>query len=89
MSNERSRAKFDLAMEALKPLLESAHDAAHEDMADEDKKEELASRIHGLGWLMIFAGSLCGANVRVLADIAHALNELQDDDEPPRPRPQH
>jgi len=85
MTDEKTEeTKLRFAMDAARPALKAAADAAHElmplDPADLDdaafeRNMELAGVVNRLG-------NLCGPNLRVLNECINALLELEDDHEP-------
>jgi hypothetical protein len=80
MSDEkerRSRAKFNTALDAMKPALQAASEAAHEiEFADDD--EAGFERLMQLGELVENAGMLCPHDLRLLNEIAYRLMAIHE-----------
>jgi len=79
MNDPKSEVKLQFAIDAARPALQAAADAAHElkstdpDRARFERDMEVAMLVNRLGFL-------CGPNLRVLNDVADLLIEHEDDE---------
>lgn len=72
MTDKTEEAKFKFAIEAMRPALQAAADAAHElELKDEDEAD--FERVIELGMLTDSIGILCGPLLRVLNNVASML----------------
>jgi hypothetical protein len=85
---KRAKAKLNAAIDAMRPMLREALQAAHELLAlqnqDEDEGYVDFDHVMHLGYVVDSAGHLCGPALRVLDDLIRSgMLDHDDDNEQP------
>ena len=77
VDRKREEVKLTAAIEALRPALSAASDAAHK-LNSDDEDEAGFDRTVQLGYVTDALAMLCGPKARVLADLLDVLLQIEE-----------
>jgi len=79
---EKIDAKVKFAIDAMRPAIQAASDAAHEDKFSDEEQADFRHDM-GVAWVVKRLHLLCPHNLRVLNEIINVLLDIEEHDDEP------